>query len=247
MSKFKVGDQVTFMVGNSVENKTYEMAGIPGAMRTYARESTILTIRSVEYNIEEGRVAAGTQYGVAYTYHDDDLKRVVHESDDSWEHIRTKCKDMDVVPVGYSGKTATKLVTDERADEVVEDWSKLSVPEIAAKIMLDPRTAEEDRAAASKARKDIPLFSGCIDYFPLALQEVAKLSKAGNDKHNPGQPMHWNRTVGLSDDHMDALMRHLLEVGTPDADMGGLTHTASVAWRALAILQLEMEALQDAT
>lgn len=106
---------------------------------------------------------------------------------------------------------------------------------------------EEDdaRAVASKARKDIPLYSGCYNYFPLALQEVAKLSKEGNDKHNPGQPLHWNRTPGLSDDHADALARHFVDIGKPDPDMGGITHTASVAWRALALLQEEMEKRDD--
>ena len=70
----------------------------------------------------------------------------------------------------------------------------------------------------SQARKDTPIFSGVVRYFPLALAEIARLSKAGNDKHNPGQPLHWSR--GKSNDHADCAMRHLIEVGTIDPDDG---------------------------
>src|SRR5689334_5921158 len=45
----------------------------------------------------------------------------------------------------------------------------------------------------SQARKDTPIARGCLDYFPLAIAAVARLSKAGNDKHNPGEPLHWSR------------------------------------------------------
>lgn len=90
----------------------------------------------------------------------------------------------------------------------------------------------------AKARKDIPLVTGCLDYFPAALAEVAHVSKVANDQHNPGEPMHHAR--GKSTDHADCLLRHLVERGTRDTD--GLLHSAKVAWRALALLQEELEA-----
>lgn len=89
----------------------------------------------------------------------------------------------------------------------------------------------------SEARKNVPLASGLLDYFPDALAEVARLSKIGNDKHNPGQPLHWSR--GKSDDHADCIMRHMIDRGTIDTD--GILHDAKVAWRALAQLQLALE------
>ncbi len=89
-----------------------------------------------------------------------------------------------------------------------------------------------------KARKDIPIASGVLDYFPDALAEIARVSKAGNDQHNPGEPLHWAR--GKSMDQADTIIRHFLERGTIDSD--GLRHSAKMAWRALALLQLEMEA-----
>ena len=87
-------------------------------------------------------------------------------------------------------------------------------------------------------RKALPIFTGCIDYFPDALLAIAAVSKQGNDQHNPGQPLHWSR--GKSDDHADTAGRHLLERGTIDVD--GHRHTAKAAWRVLALLQLEIEA-----
>lgn len=87
-------------------------------------------------------------------------------------------------------------------------------------------------------RKATPITSGVLDYFPAAVAEIARVSKAGNDQHNPGQPLHWAR--GKSTDHADCIARHLVQRGTLDTD--GLRHTAKVAWRALAMLQEELEA-----
>lgn len=92
---------------------------------------------------------------------------------------------------------------------------------------------------ARSDRKAIPLSSGCLDYFPDALKEVAKLSKIGNDKHNPGQPLHWAQAK--SPDHADCILRHQVDVGQPDED-SGLDHAVAVAWRALAQLQMQCQA-----
>lgn len=90
----------------------------------------------------------------------------------------------------------------------------------------------------ARERKDTPVCTGVLDYFPAALAEVAKVSKAGNDQHNPGMPLHWAR--GKSSDHADCILRHLIDRGSLDKD--GLRHTAKMAWRALALLQEEIEA-----
>jgi dATP/dGTP diphosphohydrolase len=82
------------------------------------------------------------------------------------------------------------------------------------------------------------MVAGLLDYFPAALAAVAEVSRVGNDQHNPGQPMHWAR--GKSNDHADCIVRHLVDRGTRDTDL--LRHSAKVAWRALALLQEELEA-----
>lgn len=89
----------------------------------------------------------------------------------------------------------------------------------------------------AEGRKQYPMASGCLFYFPDALAEVSNLSKRGNDQHNPGQPLHWNRSK--SGDEADTLLRHLAQSGTRDVD--GVRHSAKVAWRALALLQKEIE------
>ena len=92
-------------------------------------------------------------------------------------------------------------------------------------------------------RKAVPLATGVLDYFPAALAYVAKISKAGNDKHNPGQAMHHAR--GKSMDHPDCILRHLVDRGQIDPE-DGLRHSGKVAWRALALLQEELEAAGEA-
>jgi hypothetical protein len=87
-------------------------------------------------------------------------------------------------------------------------------------------------------RKDNPIFTGVLRYFPDAILAVAHCSKVGNDQHNPGQELHWAREK--STDDADALARHLLDAGKLDTD--GVRHSAKVAWRALAVLQKEIEA-----
>lgn len=91
------------------------------------------------------------------------------------------------------------------------------------------------------ARKGVPIATGFIDYFPDAVAAVAELSRIGNDQHNPGKPLHWDRSK--SGDESDALMRHFVERGTIDTD--GVRHSAKVAWRALAMLQKELEAARQ--
>lgn len=87
----------------------------------------------------------------------------------------------------------------------------------------------------SEERKQIPIFSGVMNYFPLALAAVARVSKRGNDKHNPGQPMHHAR--GKSTDHADCIARHLIDHLTLDPKSGEYEDAASLAWRSLALLQ----------
>lgn len=87
-------------------------------------------------------------------------------------------------------------------------------------------------------RKKFPIGTGVLDYFPDALVAVARVSFEGNEQHNPGEPLHWAR--GKSMDQDDTLIRHFLQRGTFDND--GQRHSAKMAWRALALLQLEIEA-----
>lgn len=86
-------------------------------------------------------------------------------------------------------------------------------------------------------RKKFPIASGVLDYFPDAIAAIAHLSYVGNEQHNPGKPLHWDRTK--STDEADTMLRHFLERGTRDKD--GMRHSVKMAWRALAFLQKELE------
>jgi hypothetical protein len=90
----------------------------------------------------------------------------------------------------------------------------------------------------AKERKQYPVASGVLDYFPDALVAISHISYIGNEQHNPGQPLHWSR--GKSSDESDTMLRHFLQRGTLDTD--GVRHSAKMAWRALALLQKEIEA-----
>jgi hypothetical protein len=109
----------------------------------------------------------------------------------------------------------------------------------------------------STARKAFPLWRGCFAYFPAALAGVARWSQLGNDKHNPGEPMHHAR--GKSDDHMDCIPRHLTDMGDLLAvfdrqELKGeswdqwraklMDEADALAWRALALSQ-ELHELHD--
>lgn len=123
-----------------------------------------------------------------------------------------------------TGATAEHALAKWAGKQVV--YEEEPVPASSALLPTDPA-----------ARKAIPLVTGCFHYFPDALAEVAKLSKAGNDQHNPGQPLHWDRKK--SSDHIDCLGRHLLQIDERDTD--GQLHATKVAWRALANLQMMLE------
>ena len=94
------------------------------------------------------------------------------------------------------------------------------------------------KGLTAKERKERPVYSGVLKYFPDALLEVAYVSYVGNEQHNAGQPLHWDREK--STDELDALTRHLLHCGERDTD--GMMHSAKLVWRGLANLQKEIEA-----
>jgi hypothetical protein len=86
----------------------------------------------------------------------------------------------------------------------------------------------------------MPAFTGVMMYFPGVWGEVAKVSKLGNDQHNPGQPLHWEREK--SKDHMDSAFRHMIDHGSGTlTDIDGTFHLAKAIWRLCAELQLTIE------
>ena len=115
-----------------------------------------------------------------------------------------------------------------------------SEPNIPITLVQDaPPTSYDVLADDAQARKETPIFAGVLNYFPLAIAAVARVSKRGNDQHNPGEPLHWAR--GKSMDHPDCIARHLIDVETLSPE-GEYRHAEALAWRALAMLQQLEEA-----
>lgn len=88
----------------------------------------------------------------------------------------------------------------------------------------------------SAGRKRVPLYSGLLAYFPDACAAIAEHSYKGNEKHNPGEPLHHAR--GKSMDHLDCILRH---VANHDGMDGDSFEVVAAAWRALAKAQEFLE------
>jgi len=95
----------------------------------------------------------------------------------------------------------------------------------------------------SQARKDTPVWSGFVVYFPNGIVAVAQLSKWCDRKHNPDKPLDAAPTWAKekSTDEADAGMRHAMEpltIGGSEYDPeDGFAHKVKKAWRAMAELE----------
>lgn len=120
---------------------------------------------------------------------------------------------------------------EEHPYDIVREYQ----PEAASEIQS--QTSDTSLPEDDSLRADFPMFDGLLAYFPNALAAVAEISKYGSEKHNPGEPMYWNR--GKSTNHLDKVIRHAVDAGKKDTT--GRRHSAYLAWRALANLQTEIE------
>lgn len=115
------------------------------------------------------------------------------------------------------------------AEAYLAKWTISIVEESDARLPLD-----------SAERKATPLFTFLNTYFPDAFVSLARLSFKANEKHNPGEPMHWAREK--STDHKDCILRHLLDEERIDPETDE-PEAVAAAWRALANAQLVLEKL----
>ena len=120
-------------------------------------------------------------------------------------------------------------------DKYMEDEWNEHVAENMGVMISDYMDTKSNGVSEAQKRKDTPVFSGVLKYFPNALKEVSKCSKAGNDQHHPDKPLHWD--MDKSKDEYDALTRHLIDHTIDPVDTDGILHLTKVAWRALAGLE----------
>ena len=112
---------------------------------------------------------------------------------------------------------------------------------------VSPRGFEVDKPKTEQAsqpilstdsteRKNTPIWSTVFKNWPLALAALARHCKRGNDKHNPGQQIHWAREK--SSDHEDCAARHLVDVHHYNAEIGEYEEACALVFRGMCILQL---------
>lgn len=94
------------------------------------------------------------------------------------------------------------------------------------------------REYTSAERKAMPIDAGDLKYFPDAHAATARVSVKGNEKHNPGEPLHWSR--GKSNDHIECVVRHLLTPYEIDPETGE-PHINHALWRLKAAVQIAEE------
>lgn len=148
---------------------------------------------------------------------------------------------MNVGPINMGGSG--------QPSDAFADIYKTSIDNNTGTILVPAKAAKNNQQnltlpTESSDRKNYPLFSGCIKYFPAALAGVSNISKLGNDKHNPGEKLHHAR--GKSMDHKDCVMRHLIDLedllaarerGVKVDKKDILIEVNQMVWRALAVSQ----------
>lgn len=102
-------------------------------------------------------------------------------------------------------------------------------------------------------QEKMPLVQGCLQYFPRALEEVARSSKFGHLKYSvPYSDQNWRKVEDGFNRYSDGLMRHLAKEHTEglydsesvpyDID---ILHAGAVAWCALARLELLLTEMEE--
>lgn len=104
------------------------------------------------------------------------------------------------------------------------------------------RAVTNVQESANEKASKIPVYRGCMAYFPRALEEVAKVSRFGTEKHNVAlEEKGFLRPEYTPAMYADAIGRHLLALQTEgeiNIEDDGLLHRAQLAWNALASLEM---------
>lgn len=87
-------------------------------------------------------------------------------------------------------------------------------------------------------RKNYPIYTGFIRFFPFAIAHIANHSHKATQQHHPDSPCHWDKSK--SADEEDACARHFIEQAHAEniGDNDTLLKEATAkAWRAMANLE----------
>lgn len=124
------------------------------------------------------------------------------------------------------------------ADDYAPSIRQCSCPQTLEQ-MLPSLAASAEPQLFPGNRKEYPVFTGLLMYFPNACAAVARCSLVMNEQHNPGEPPHWDKSKSIGTG--DETIRHLMDsaYGVPPQVVGGheVDHAANHAWRAMEYLE----------
>ena len=104
--------------------------------------------------------------------------------------------------------------------------------------------ADAKKDALDMKQAKAKVWQGCLNYFPDALMEVARVSEYGAIKHdNPLEERGFMHERYTLPELTDAMSRHILGLSESEVnyDDGEVYHRAQMAWGALASLQNILE------
>jgi len=120
----------------------------------------------------------------------------------------------DAIQTSHYGNTKDNPLS-KRQQQAAEDIQEL--------INQAPKVFPEDDAERAK----YPIGTFITEYFPNALAALAKHSWESNEKHSPGEPVHWAKDKSIG--NIDRVFRHLID--------GEKIHAA---WRILELIEREI-------
>lgn len=155
--------------------------------------------------------------------------------------------ELDAQPriVKWNGDDCVLLRNGQRVNHRSKgEWFGTTLYEVVSRPKNQPAKSPSAGAwlasLSNSERKQAAMFRGLLAYFPDALAMVARHSVRSNEKHNPGQSVHWSREK--STDHDDCIIRHSAAIAAdPLAQDDGQYEVVCRAWRALAALQVWIE------
>lgn len=150
------------------------------------------------------------------------------------------------IPEGYFRIDHPFLIEDGDLYRMMDKWKPTNIPSgdkangvfIYCRPIKGYQEAKQSRILPDDAqeRKKLPIATGVLDYFPRTMAALARCSYEGNEQHNPGSPLHWDRSKSTDDE--DAMIRHYIDRKNMD---GGIPEVVKMAWRALAVCEKQLE------
>lgn len=160
-------------------------------------------------------------------------------------------KEVVMIPTESIAYRKGKIYTSENDDCITNDkgnkhhsWIDKSELKIYFEKIEETEKVEEYPKGVKNDSDKLPYYTVLFKQFPLALKEVVKCSKAGNQKYHATDTdwQNFSRLENSDTRYKDAMLRHMGETGQVEdmQEYGEMTHEAAVVWNALADLEIKL-------